>query len=343
MKYIIYTLMLSSLLSYAQIDINQNTFVNKEIEICLEIKEKMDLQNSRFKTEYSYDEIFDRILSVIGINRNFELVECNNINNAVAYTRFEENIGYVRYIAYDDNFMGRIEKNSNDWAKIGILAHEIGHHLNFHNLTYIDNLADKRSQEIESDEFAGFVLQKLGATLNDAKLFIKVSNDEIDDTNSTHPKRSSRLKAIERGYTNAKNGETIKKTKDKSISDESETPVEPPSITSELGVYTTNEIGEDLRNGITARTKYDNKIITVKAQVFSLDLERDYKSNKEMKVIRTSDLDDGRLRSLRGSFNCYFNKNSNLSDVKPNDVVYITGKAKIENGRISLFDCTLKH
>jgi len=342
MKNIICLLIFSSSFCYSQIELNQNISENKEIEICLEIKQKMDLQNSGFKTEYSYDEIFDRILSVIGISRNFQLVECRNINNAVAYTRFEENKGLVRYIAYDDSFMKRIEKNSNDWAKIGILAHEIGHHLNFHNLTYVDNLEEKRSQEIESDEFAGFILQKLGASLSDAKLFISVSNNDNDDTNSTHPKRILRLKAIEKGYKKAKKGESIGEKTPKT-EDEDDTEIESPTTSTPTKEYTAYQIGKDLRNEISAKKKYNNKIITIKAFVDRISITTDYQSNKEMKVIRITDAGQGEMRSLAGSFNCYFDISTNISDVELDQEIIISGKGKIRNGRIELWNCKLKN
>lgn len=177
---------------------------NKEIEVCLEIRNKMNESSSSFIRSYSYDEIVDKILNLVGLKRNFALVECNNIKNAVAYTRLERNKGWVRYIAYDKEFMNKIEKNSNDWSGFGILAHEIGHHLNFHNLTVVKNLAERRAREIEADEFAGFILQKLGANLDEAKLFLKVMTNDYDDRKSTHPKRSLRLKAIETGFRRAK-------------------------------------------------------------------------------------------------------------------------------------------
>ena len=55
-----------------------------------------------------------------------------------------------------------------------ILSHEIGHHQKFHTMPSVfGSLSDLhsesneqlRSLEIEADEFAGFILQKLGASL----------------------------------------------------------------------------------------------------------------------------------------------------------------------------------
>lgn len=186
-------------------EIDLNTFSpNKDIEVCIEIKNKMKSSNSIVGFE-SYDKIIDKIIETVGLKKNFKLIECNNIQNAVAYTRPEKS-EWVRYIAYDKAFMDGIEKNSNDWSKVGILAHEIGHHLNFHNLSVTRDLAESRKKELEADEFAGFILQKLGATLKESQLFFKVMTTDSDDTFSTHPKRSRRLKAIEIGYNRARKG-----------------------------------------------------------------------------------------------------------------------------------------
>lgn len=197
-----------------------------QIDICIDIKNRLSNQSRGVLPEYTYDEIFDRILSQIGLKRNFELVECPNINNAVARPRFE-NGNLIRYIAYDPVFMKEIEQNSNDWAKIGILAHEIGHHLNIHNFTQATG-EERRKQELEADEFAGFILQKLGASLSESKKFINVISDENDDSYSTHPKRSLRLKAIEIGYMKA-----LEENKDGEFNDSSNKPYNAPENSSE--------------------------------------------------------------------------------------------------------------
>lgn len=161
------------------------------------------IQTNSFSNNLDADSSLDRILEVVGLSKNFVLAPCNNINNAVA-------VSYrgVRYILYDPNFMSRLSKNTSNWSNLFILAHEIGHHVNGHSLDLllyagdivdIPKLKKKREQELEADEFAGFVLAKLGASL--AQTNLSVSNlSNNDDTYSTHPKRDSRLAAIEKGY-----------------------------------------------------------------------------------------------------------------------------------------------
>ena len=157
----------------------------------------------------SADAILDKILSTIGASKRFVLSPCDDIDNAVA-TSFKG----VRYILYDREFMDEIVNNSNAWSKMFILAHEVGHHINGHSLDLIiyatevvdpPTLAEHRKMELESDEFAGFVLAKLGATLSQTQAALDLISKNEDDSNSTHPSRVKRLTACEKGYKNALN------------------------------------------------------------------------------------------------------------------------------------------
>ena len=161
------------------------------------------LQSNSFSSDLDADNALDRILSVVGLSKNFALSPCSNINNAVA-------VSYkgVRYILYDPEFMSMLSSNTSNWTNLFILAHEVGHHVNGHSLDLVLYAADivdvpklekKRQQELEADEFAGFVLSKLGASLNQTTSSVsKLSNK--DDTFSTHPKRDKRINAIRKGF-----------------------------------------------------------------------------------------------------------------------------------------------
>src|SRR5690606_36946785 len=59
------------------------------------------------------------------------------------------------------------------------------------------------ADELEADEFSGFVLRKMGASLADAQAAMAVLSDERDSY--THPGRASRLAAINNGWKNANN------------------------------------------------------------------------------------------------------------------------------------------
>lgn len=164
------------------------------------------IQGNSFASEKAADNALDKILSVIGASKRFVLQECSNINNAVALT-----YNGVRYIMYDPEFMSMLNY-SDDWSNMFILAHEVGHHINGHSVDVIlgangmgqeTSLTTKRIQELEADEFAGFVLGRLGANLSQAQSAIKSISSTGDDSYSTHPNRTKRLAAVKKGFNNS--------------------------------------------------------------------------------------------------------------------------------------------
>ena len=161
------------------------------------------LQANNFGTDVEAERGLEKILSVIGASKRFVLQPCDNINNAVA-TAYKG----IRYILYDRQFMNSIS-NGNNWGNLFILAHEVGHHINGHSLDLVlyaaevvepKSLALKRQQELEADEFAGFILSKLGGPITAANQAIINTSTNSDDSYSTHPSRDKRLDALKRGY-----------------------------------------------------------------------------------------------------------------------------------------------
>ena len=158
------------------------------------------LSGNNFSSDTAAEKALDKILNVIGATRRFVLQACNSINNAYAIT-----YKGIRYIMYDPKFMQTIS-NSNDWVNTFILAHEVGHHINGHTVDVLIGgvvdplpLSQRRTQELEADQFAGFILGRLGADLNDALLSVASLSDE-DDSYSTHPNKSKRIAAITKGF-----------------------------------------------------------------------------------------------------------------------------------------------
>ena len=138
-------------------------------------------------------EIIGNIVSQIGLKKNFE-IRSANISNAAAVV-----IKGKRFILYNPAFMQRINTASRtDWAGISILAHEIGHHLNGHTLTGEGSRPDL---ELEADEFSGFILNKMGASLAEAQSAMQVAASM--KASHTHPAKKDRLEAIATGWNNA--------------------------------------------------------------------------------------------------------------------------------------------
>lgn len=169
-----------------------------ELDLCMFIQANSLTSNA--EAEYA----LDRILNVIGASKNFVISPCDKISNAVA-TAYKG----TRYILYDREFMNQINKNTNDWSNLFIFAHEVGHHINGHPIDLLfltsdvvdaPSLEKSRKQELEADEFAAFVLAKLGANLSQLNNVITLISDNSDDTYSTHPTRDKRLASVKTGF-----------------------------------------------------------------------------------------------------------------------------------------------
>ena len=165
-------------------------------------------KGNSFASNTSADNALDRILRVTGMSKRFVLYPCSNIDNCLA-TSYKG----IRYILYDKYFMQEIANNTGSWSKISILAHEVGHHVNGHSIDLLSiasgqidapSLKESRQMEIEADEYSGFVMQKLGASLSQAQAAMNKYASTGDDSYSSHPSKYKRLSAIERGYNRAK-------------------------------------------------------------------------------------------------------------------------------------------
>jgi TolA-binding protein len=197
MKNILFTLaLLISFVSFGQ--------DYKGIQMCLA------LQSNGYSSNTEAEEALDLIMNVSGLNKNFILAPCDNIENAYAI-RFNNE----RYIIYDKDFMDAIGGDLK-WGNLTILAHEVAHHLNNHpleirlgNSTDRKSFAEKRRQELEADEFAGFIMARLDAPLNEVLAAISSISDDRDDTYSTHPSIDKRVNAIKEGYKRAGYRESI--------------------------------------------------------------------------------------------------------------------------------------
>lgn len=107
--------------------------------------------------------------------------------------------GGRRYLLYNPTFLAAVNRAGHtDWAGISILAHEMGHHLNGHTLRAGGSQPE---DELEADEFSGFVLRRLGASLAQAQAAMAAVSP--NEGSATHPGRAPRLAAIGRGWSRA--------------------------------------------------------------------------------------------------------------------------------------------
>lgn len=143
------------------------------------------------------EAVVKTIMRFTGLPQNFKVIE-GPVPNAAAMIVLGPDKLPVRVIAYNARFMDQVRQatKNNDWASISVMAHEIGHHLSGHTLMAGGS---QPPIELEADKFSGFVLQKMGATLDHAQTAISTLVPEGDGP--THPGRSRRLAAILDGWT----------------------------------------------------------------------------------------------------------------------------------------------
>lgn len=141
-----------------------------------------------------------QIMKFTGLPQNFKVVEAP-VPNAAAVIMLDGEKIPQRVIAFNRDFMNivRAATNGNAWAPISVMAHEIGHHLSGHTIT---PGGSQPPTELEADKFSGFVLYKMGATLEDAQAAMAELVADGPD-GPTHPGRGRRLTAIQEGWVQA--------------------------------------------------------------------------------------------------------------------------------------------
>lgn len=134
------------------------------------------------------------ILDTMGLVANF-VVQSGMVPNAAAAIQYSQ-----RFIVYNPQFIQQMNQlTGSPWAAKSILAHEIGHHLQGHT---IQPGGSRPEIELEADEYSGFVMYKLGATLQQAQLAMnKIGTPQAT---ATHPGRDQRLAAIAKGWNKAR-------------------------------------------------------------------------------------------------------------------------------------------
>lgn len=137
------------------------------------------------------------ITDAVGILPNFEVLQGSFSRGGRAFATIRND---QRYIVYDRTafvFAG----GRTDWIALGVLAHEVGHHLASH--VYI-NSGSSKDDELEADRFAGFALARLGADEARATAWAHTLSQS---GGSTHPPRAKRVVAAREGW---RHGQTLK-------------------------------------------------------------------------------------------------------------------------------------
>ena len=154
----------------------------------------VNLSVFNYSEDASIPSIISEIMGQIGLNKNFRIKAETDIANAAAAMILSE-----RYLFYNPSWIKQVKISSGtNWTIYSIMAHEIGHHLNAHTL---DDKGSTPPKELEADEFSGFILNKLDASLNDSQLAMKMMGNDLGS--ATHPPKTQRLAAIKLGWDKA--------------------------------------------------------------------------------------------------------------------------------------------
>jgi hypothetical protein len=135
--------------------------------------------------------IISNIMNAVDMQQNFQVMSTTQVDNAAAVI-----YQGTRYILYNPSFINQLDNVANDkWASISVLGHEIGHHLLGHTL---DGTGSQIPKELAADQFSGLVLHRMGASLQQAQLAMKLIGSPV--ASATHPAEQDRLIAIAKGW-----------------------------------------------------------------------------------------------------------------------------------------------
>ncbi len=153
------------------------------------------------------ERLITDMLTRSGAENRFIIQSCNEINNCQAIVRKDGKAylylhpDFVSWLKSINITMGATPKDK-DWKVLCVLAHELGHLVNNHFTDSTSNLS-QHDLELEADEYAGYMLNLMGASLQHALLCMVYINET---GSSTHPGRKERIRALEKGFNKAKTG-----------------------------------------------------------------------------------------------------------------------------------------
>jgi hypothetical protein len=239
-------------------------------------------------------DVIREITDAVGLKARFELRSTREVDNAAAVVYDGK-----RYLLYNPDFLNEINRAGHtDWAGISILAHEMGHHLNGHTLR---GGGSQPADELEADEFSGFVLRKLGASLAQAQAAMATVPD--DGGSATHPGRAPRLVAIGQGWQRA-NSQIVASTQVKApsaapavVAASKPQPAARPSYDSNaMRLFPTVQTdNDDAREMVAVNQRSGDAVRLVAQLTFRNDPSRRYYLTNGLKVVRVDDEDNAEV------------------------------------------------
>lgn len=150
--------------------------------------------NTLIKNDIAAYKTVVNVIRETGLAQNFVILP-GNVEKVTAYVNDNE-----RILEYNPEFMQKIEGDTN-WHGISVLARQIGHHLSKHELINGEATVE---EELEADKYAGYVLQKMGASLEEAISALEKAATENSSSNSLlKSSLNARLASLSSGWKNA--------------------------------------------------------------------------------------------------------------------------------------------
>ncbi|WP_425062047.1 hypothetical protein [Pyruvatibacter mobilis] len=137
--------------------------------------------------------VISRMAEAVGIRQNF-VVTAGDFT--VSWRAFAALRNGRRHIVYDRKDFSWADGTAS-YSDLGIMAHEVGHHLAAH--TYSSEFP-AHERELEADHFAGFILAKFGAGIVESQEMFKGEWP----ASKTHPGSKDRRSAVRRGWLSAR-------------------------------------------------------------------------------------------------------------------------------------------
>tara|TARA_R110002110_G_scaffold407057_2_gene627695 strand:- start:9836 stop:10606 length:771 start_codon:yes stop_codon:yes gene_type:complete len=136
--------------------------------------------------------IIERMTRSVGLTSNFIIRKgkYEHQGTASAIRR-----GGKLFIVYD-RAKFNMKSGHIPWTDLGILAHEIGHHVHNHFLSR----ENRRAKELEADKFSGFCCARIGASHEQSSSWCAIVSEK---GSRTHPGRAERIKAVSEGWHDA--------------------------------------------------------------------------------------------------------------------------------------------
>lgn len=153
-------------------------------------------QNLPFLEDNNPESLLSGILDIFGLNtRDIQIEPNEKIENASAH--YQNGQRYIYYKPKWINNLGSSYGTSEYWLKMGVIMHEVGHHMKGHSISSENSTP---ILELEADEWAGFAMAKINSTLPLALKYLE-TNPEFDT--QTHPSRKRREASVRAGYYSA--------------------------------------------------------------------------------------------------------------------------------------------